>query len=375
MTNDAELLRDGENAFPEIVSRIRSAERSVEINMFIWRDDEIGRTLAAELLRAADRGVRVSIVKDRYGVSCEYGEEAQRSLFHPRISPGERAAVWALEFLYNRDLLGREHAGRPSPLLDELKRHPNVTLQAEEKRYDHSKYFIFDDKIVILGGVNIEDKENGADRAGRRYRDYMVKLCGGRYVSALRARLRGELSDGSGMFAVNIKRPKRVFEIEDRYLKLIGAAEEELTILMAYMAPVRSVMRALEDAARRGVRIRLLLPARANFIDDLNHAAAARLLRLADKYGANIKIFLSPDMTHTKLLMSEKRISVGSCNIMRNAFHTLNELNYEAPNDDSPFAAAVRESVKELIADAAEVRGAGEIRYRRGMALLERSLM
>ena len=43
---DFTLLVDGKNAFPEILSCIESAQKSLVINMFIWRDDAIGNRLA-----------------------------------------------------------------------------------------------------------------------------------------------------------------------------------------------------------------------------------------------------------------------------------------------------------------------------------------
>ena len=74
---DLTLLVDGREAFPEILRCISAAERSIRINMFIWRDDEIGNAIAAELLSAAERGVRVDITVDRYGVVLEKAEEAK----------------------------------------------------------------------------------------------------------------------------------------------------------------------------------------------------------------------------------------------------------------------------------------------------------
>ena len=59
-----ELIVDGKNAFPEIIKYIRSAEHSIYINMFIWRNDSIGNLLAQEILDAANRGVKVYISKD-----------------------------------------------------------------------------------------------------------------------------------------------------------------------------------------------------------------------------------------------------------------------------------------------------------------------
>ena len=76
------LLVDGKAAFPEILRCIAAAQRSVRVNMFIWRDDAIGNRIAAALLEAADRGVQVDISVDRYGVVLEKAEECKRSFFH-----------------------------------------------------------------------------------------------------------------------------------------------------------------------------------------------------------------------------------------------------------------------------------------------------
>ena len=47
-------------------------------------------------------------------------------------------------------------------------------IKKDTFKADHSKYYIIDDTL-ILGGINIEDKENGSDRQGREYQDYMIK--------------------------------------------------------------------------------------------------------------------------------------------------------------------------------------------------------
>ena len=76
------LLVNGKNAFPEIIRCIENAQISIEINMFIWRDDEIGNRMANAVLSAADRGVKVCISVDRYGVVLEKSEESKKSFFH-----------------------------------------------------------------------------------------------------------------------------------------------------------------------------------------------------------------------------------------------------------------------------------------------------
>ena len=81
-----QLLVGGARAFPEILGCIENAKTSLQINMFIWRDDEIGNRMARAVVEAADRGVQVDISADRYGVVLEKCEEAKKSFFHKRIS-------------------------------------------------------------------------------------------------------------------------------------------------------------------------------------------------------------------------------------------------------------------------------------------------
>ena len=69
------LLTDGKAAFNEILRCSAAARYCIEVNVFIWRDDAIGNTLARALLDAADRGVQVRISKDRFGGVFERAEE------------------------------------------------------------------------------------------------------------------------------------------------------------------------------------------------------------------------------------------------------------------------------------------------------------
>ena len=50
-----------------------------------------------------------------------------------------------------------------SPLYTEIINHKNITVNCNEFKADHSKWYVIDDNTLFLGGVNIEDKENGAD--------------------------------------------------------------------------------------------------------------------------------------------------------------------------------------------------------------------
>ena len=72
-------------------------------NMFIWRDDRIGNRIAKAILTAADRGVKVYLSVDRYGVVLEKSEECKRSFFHKTQSLSEKPKISILK--YNFSLL------------------------------------------------------------------------------------------------------------------------------------------------------------------------------------------------------------------------------------------------------------------------------
>ena len=372
---DMTLLCDGCEAFPEILSCIHNARKSIVINMFIWRGDRIGSMIAQALLYAADRGVIIDITKDRYGISCEYGEEDQTSMFHPVPTLYETGQIRILEYLYNRDLYGSEKTGIPNPLALQMRSHPNIHLHCEEKRKDHSKFYIIDDEILIFGGINIEDKENGRDRIGRTYRDYMVKLCGADVIAKFKAYQSGIHPDKNSVFVHNIKSPVRQFEVRDTYLDLIRNAKKELTILMAYFSPVPEFIHEIEQASLRGVKVRILIPSHANFNDSTNRYTARKLYEYGQQHNTSVSVYLSPDMTHTKLLRSETAICLGSCNITSNAFKELNELNLVVPADDSEFTRQVIESSERIIQNAKQVNSLEELNYNSLLSRIERTVL
>lgn len=369
MYDDFTLLVDGKEAFPEILNCIRNAAKSIYINMFIWRDDAIGNRMAQAILEAAERGVRVDISADRYGVVLEKSEEAKKSFFHKKQSFVERTKTRVLEQVYPMPGAPKKAKDQESDLYRAILSHPNITVSANVFKADHSKYYIFDDEILIMGGINIEDKENGQDMQGRIYQDYMVKMVGRRCVDALRMKLEKGIDLWEDwFFGVNCKGPVRRFEMENLYLKMIQEAERELYITMAYFSPLEHFLQAIVDAQRQGVRVTAMIPARANYQSDSNRKTVRRLLERTEN---GITVYLSPKMLHTKLVATEKQISFGSTNITKKAFGQLDELNLFIQNEDCPFVRQLFASMKENYALAHRVSSWEEIEYRAVLAGLE----
>lgn len=363
------LLVDGKAAFPEILRCIESARESIRINMFIWRDDEIGNRVAHAVLDAAERGVQVDISVDRYGVVLEKAEECKRSFFHKEQTLTEKIKTATLERLYPMPGAPRGAKDEASALYRAVMRHPNIRVERDTFKADHSKFYIFDGETVILGGVNIEDKENGADMQGRVYQDYMVKMTGRDCVDNFLAALeRGGGQTADYYFGVNVKEPVRRFGMEQLYLDMIESAQQELTITMAYFSPLPRFVEAIAAAHRRGVRVTLLVPERANFQSDSNHKTVKKLLQLTDN---GITVYFSPKMVHTKLVANENWVSFGSTNITKKAFGQLNELNLflrrgSAAAEDLMADVAVNHGLSQRVEDWREVRYNGLLAWLEG---------
>ena len=340
------LLVDGVAAFDEILRCIDAAHSSILINMFIWRDDSIGNRLAHAVLRAADRGVHVTISADRVGMILEMCEESEHSFFHTNPRIFEWFKIKLLQWIYptNRSAIKSENTC--SGLLAQLLSHPNIIVDKKREKNDHSKFYIIDDHILIFGSINVEDKECGKDCAGRVYQDYMLKLESKDHVLAFQDKLERnrDISDAYCFHMNNKSIQPPVFEMYDRFLSIINGAQKELVIVMAYFAPIKSIIRAIVSAWQRGVHIQILIPGNANFQNDSNR----KTIYLLMKYCRNeIEVRLSPKMIHTKLIFSENSVMFGSCNITNRAFSQLGEVDIELKNEDIPIINQLKESVAE----------------------------
>ena len=370
-----QLLVGGKEAFPKIIRCIREAKKSIRIRMFIWRDDKIGNRLAAELLAAAERGVKITIVKDRYGSVCEYSEESGRSFFHTFPALSDRLRANVLKAGYHPELLKKGFSKEIPDKAWALFCHPNVEIHHTEMLCDHSKFYIFDDEILIFGGINVEDKEIWQDMRGMAYLDYMVVVHSRQIVSQFQALLKDPKGADDALFARND--PKLgYYGIKPRMLKLIGEAQKELVIVMPYFSVYPEFAKAIREAAGRGVKITVVLPKAANFYDDSNKKTMQVWLRGAP----GLQIRLSAAMVHAKAIMSEHEITSGSCNLNRRSLDSLGELNVFFKQDSVPpsgdaasyerFWNGVREKILQ-VANEAEPASATTLDYNGAVSFLE----
>lgn len=150
-TSGFEMLPDGKESYMVRLAMIEAAQRTLDVQYFIWSDDVVGTVMADRLLAAADRGVRVRLLLDSTrGAQREVSSAALA--VHPNIEVGFFNPITHLKGIF---------AGNPIPVIGELDR-----IQCRM----HNKMMVVDNTVVIGGGRNLGDTYFGIDRQ-RNMRD------------------------------------------------------------------------------------------------------------------------------------------------------------------------------------------------------------
>jgi len=306
--NRIELLRSGAEFFPRLLAAIDAARESVHLETYIFELDAVGTRVADALQAAAGRGVAVHLLVDAFG--------SQGTI--PALR--ERVTAGGVRFREFR---------------------PGIWWRLERRllRRLHRKIAVVDDRIAFVGGINIIDDRHhpGADGAdiGPRY-DFAV-ACEGPLVALIAFvvkrlwwtvsagdRRPGEAPprfiDPSTPLPENMRatlllrdnlRHRRT--IEHAYLEGIERARREILIASAYFLPGRRLTQALCAAARRGVRVRLLLQGRVEY--RLQHYAQQALYGQLLQAGVQLHEYTASFLHAKVAVFDEIWSTVGSSNI------------------------------------------------------------
>lgn len=334
--NQVTLLRNGADYFPALELAIHSAQNEVFLQTYIFELDNTGLSLGNTLMNAASRGVLVYLLLDGFG--C-------KSLAKTYVKDLEKSAVQVLFF-------------RPkiSPW----------TFKRSRLRRMHRKMAVIDGSIGFVGGINIIDDYNTPGHVPPRI-DYAVRIEGSilpnmhasmqsLWYNTCRAQFRpllnfqeypSPLKKIGGMRASFLLRDnfRHRSEIEDAYLSAIHAAKSEIFIANAYFLPGLRFRHALRDALVRGVRVRLLLQSRTEYLllDFATHALYSSML------SQGIEIYeYHQSVMHSKVAVIDGSLAmIGSSNI--DPFSLLLSLEANILIDDSDFAKELRESLQDSI--------------------------
>ena len=304
--SSAEVLVEGKSFYPRMLEDIAGATSSIHINQFGFRPGLVGDRFEAALVAKAKEGVPVRLVVDRQGSDPEGGT---KDLYDRLCAAGARVCVV-------RATKTRAVGG---PLGEDGAAHWNLAALGH---IDHRKVLVVDGRTGWVGGAGIEDHfEDG------RFHDLFVRVTGPVaaqlqlvFVASFRW-LGGELDDPASLFpeeaagtipaVVLHNAPGRYRPITDAIAELLDGASETLDVVNPYVTD-RRMIRRIEDAARRGVRVRLFVPANAN-----NWAcAAAQQFHHGALLDAGVRILEHPAMLHAKAFVRDGvELLAGTCNL------------------------------------------------------------
>ena len=315
-----ELLQGGQEFFPSLIESIDASTQEVRLETYIFHFDTSGEQVAAALVRAALRGVQVCVVMDGIGT--------------PLIP-----ALWVQQFAKAGV---RWHRFSPLGRLGYL-------IPMRWRRL-HRKLCVVDANTLFCGGINIVndfiDPNHGPQNAPRF--DFAVRISGPLVLEAhklliqfwSRLQLASDLghlhlsgvrqtikaaahsapmparsSASEPTLAALVLRDNFLHRtrIERAYCKAIGEAQNEVLIANAYFLPGRKIRNALIHAARRGVRVRLLLHGRYEYFMQYHASRPVYGALLA----AGVEIYeYSTGFLHAKVAVVDSRwATVGSSNL------------------------------------------------------------
>ncbi|MBT9511659.1 MAG: cardiolipin synthase ClsB [Acidovorax sp.] len=348
------LLQGAEELFPALIAAMDAALSDIQFETYIFDFTGSGAAVAEALMRAATRGVRTQLVVDGVGTGAL-----------PEAWAGRLQAAGVQYSVY-------------SPL------GPLGLLLPHRWRRLHRKLCVVDGHLLFCGGINVlddfHDPNHGTLDAPRF--DFAVRATGSlvaaasdtmdqlwwrmqavqtmrgarlrrlpEALQALRAastashaaRLDG--TAGPPMRAALVLRDnvRNRSRIEKAYRRAIGNARHEIIIANAYFMPGGKLRRALVLAARRGVRVRLLLQGRYEYFMQY-HAARPVYGALLE---AGVEIYeYAPSFLHAKVAVIDAQgdrpwATVGSSNLDPLSLLLAREANVVV--EDAAFATDLRQ--------------------------------
>ena len=305
---DVEVLPEGRIFYPRMLEDIAGARHSVHIMQYGFQPGVIGDQFVPLLSRKARDGVAVRIVVDALGSHAFTGsrrmfaglaEAGVETMLHDMLPPDRHGAIGA------RRLIGRIR---------------------QTGRVEHRKLVLVDGTVGYVGGAGLEDHFFDG-----RFHDVYIRFTGpvtrqlqaiflatlgyhgGRVPTGdeLEAYFPPITEDGPHPVTIHMNWPRGWLPLTDAAIGLVRTAERRLDIMNYYIGEAR-VIRELIAAARRGVRVRLV-------IADVAHANAVTYGAFQHWYdallGAGVEIWEYPAVVHAKVIVSDDRALVGTLNL------------------------------------------------------------
>ncbi len=302
-------LENGDHIFPAMLRAIRSAQRTITFENFLWQEGEVSDTFAAAFAERARAGVKVHFLQDAMGSNAVHGRAMQVI---------KRAGVMVEIFRF-------VHFSR-------------INYRT------HRKILVIDGQLGFIGGVGISDQWKGDGRTHGLWRDSHYQIEGPVVAQLQQAFMDNWIETRAELLHGELYFPKQEIAGEERcqifkssagegsdsarlmLLISIAAARERIRIANAYFIPDNLTVRTIIAALRRGVKVEIITPG-----PDID----AQMVRAVGKthwkplLEAGARFFeYQPARFHCKyLLVDDCWASVGSANLDNRSLSLNEEAN------------------------------------------------
>lgn len=313
--NQARLIAGGAPYFRLMEELIDGAQHIIHLQVYIFDDDETGRRIAAALKRAAARGVAVYVLADGY---------ASQSL---RGAFADELAAAGVQFSFFQPLFRSRHFYFGRRL--------------------HIKVLVADGRRSLVSGRNISDRYNDIN-GQQAWLDWalhtegeaparLARICERRWNAAI-FRPRCSRSTPAPLPAPQtLIRPRvndwvwRQTQITNCYFELVRSAQQHIIIQSSYFWPSANLLKMIARAAKRGVRVQLLLAG----MSDVQTSKYAERYLYSFLFRHGIEVYEYQDnVLHGKMAVCDRRLmTVGSYNVNNISALASIELNMEVKDE------------------------------------------
>ena len=332
--NNVRLVRGGKEYFDLLLELIQKAKETIHLQTYIFDDDETGRMVGDALMDAARRGVAVFVLIDGY---------ASKDISREFVATIREAGVFFRFF---------------EPLFKSSNFYFGRRL--------HHKIFVADALHSLIGGINISNRYNdmpddpawldfGFYAYGNVAREFCV-LCNNTwkgFKTSVKVPRCPSFNQQDGVATdkdslVRIRRndwARGRNQISATYLRMFRKAQSELIIMSAYFLPGERFKRALRNAARRGVKIKVIMAGYSDVIIAKN--AERYMYDWLLRHGVEI-YEVQNRVLHAKVAACDGEwMTIGSYNVNDISAHASIEANVEV--HDADFVKKVEQLFNHII--------------------------
>lgn len=328
------LFTYGQKLYDELFQEIKKAREHIHILFYIVKNDEISNEFLNLLGKKAAEGVKVRLLLDWFG---------SKTITKKNISALRKSGV---EFAFSH---------KPSlPFLF-------YTLNIR----NHRKIAVIDGKEAYMGGFNIGKEYIGQNPKLGFWRDYHLKISGpgahdlqAQFLHDWKRATKQDLTRQPIYYPqvqegpiIHRVVPTEGLHLQSQFESLICGAKREIIICSPYFIPGKKISECLQDAAKKGVKVSILVPMKADH--PLVKEAAFPYYKPLIQAGCKIFRY-HPGFYHAKVIMVDEEIcDIGTANFDKRSFF----LNYEINCFiyDREFISKVKQEIRKDIAGSEEL--------------------